>query len=88
MRFVLTGIAKVAGTHIMRADLIKLATSKGHKVDPKVAWHTDYLVTDSAKWTEKRRMANMLNTSIITTNDYIDLLGGEIELDKTLGMEG
>lgn len=82
--FVLTGIARFDGLHILRDDLIAYAKSKGHVVRGKVDIYTDYLVTDSEKMTQKRKAAEAAGCDIITTKEFIDMLGGDIELTKTM----
>lgn len=84
MRFVLTGIAKYDGMHILRDDLVAYAQEKGHYVDSRVFFGTDYLVTDSTKLTVKRKAAKSYSVPVITTEEYIELLGGDIELPRTL----
>jgi hypothetical protein len=87
MRFVMTGIAKMEGVHILRDDLIALANSKGHVVDTKVLGaYTDYLVTDSPeRLTKKRTTAAYYNIPTISTEEFVDMMGGEIELPRTMG---
>lgn len=89
MRFVLTGVAKIKGFHILRDDLIASAAAKGHHVDKRVYFGTDYLVTDLPdKMTIKRKTAKSLDVPVISTTEFIDMAcGGEVELIKTLKLD-
>lgn len=84
MRFVLTGIARYDGMHILRDDLVAYAHKHEHIVDKRVYFGTDYLVTDSANYTVKMKAAKALTIPIITTKAFIKLLGGELEIPLTL----
>lgn len=84
MRFTLTGKAMVNGLWIYRGDLMSLAHKQGHFIDGKVLWDTAYLVTDTPdRWTQKRRDANNLHVPIISTEKFIDMMGGKIEFKHT-----
>jgi len=84
--FVFTCIGQMEGMHILRADLEALAKSKGNFVKNKVTCLTDYLVTDSTIKTQKRKTADAWQIPIVTTAQFIDMMGGEIELKETLGL--
>lgn len=84
MRVVLTGIARQGDLHVLRDDLIQAAHSQNISVDAKVRTYTDYLVTDSTRKTRKRIDAEMYGVKIITTSEFIDLLGGQIEIPRTI----
>lgn len=85
MRVVLTGIARSSTLHILRDDLIASAHAQGIAVDSVVRYNTSYLITDSDKKTVKRKRAELFGVPIISTDKFIeDVLGGEIEIPRTL----
>ena len=88
MRFVLTGIARFGEMHVLRDDLIASAKDAGHYVDPRVTLATDYLITNYPdKQTRKRKDADKYGVPVISTQEFIELVGGKLELHRTLGMD-
>ncbi len=87
MRFVITGKAWVHGMWIYRDDLKALAHKQGHQVHPQIAHGVDYLVTDTPeKMTQKRRDAIEYGIPVCSSTDFLDMIGGQIELTSTLGV--
>ncbi len=87
MRFVITGKAYINGQWVYRADFERLAEKQGHYVNKVVDGFTDYLVTDHLdKWTQKRLAADWHGTKIISSEEFLDIMGGTIELTSTLGV--
>jgi NAD-dependent DNA ligase len=88
MRFVITGKAWIDGQWVYRDDLKALAQKQGHSVDNQVHYGTDYLVTDDPeRLTKKRRDAALYGIPILTSDEFLDMMGGEIELSSTLGVK-
>jgi NAD-dependent DNA ligase len=88
MRFVITGKAWISGQWVYRDDLKALAHKQGHGVDHCVLPDTDYLVTDDpGRMTQKRRDAALYGIPILTSDEFLDMMGGEIELSSTLGVK-
>jgi NAD-dependent DNA ligase len=77
MNFVFTGPAKVEGLHFERKHLIALAREKGHKVQQKMWFDTDYLVANPEslkKNTLKTRQAKLLQKKVITPAEFLKLM--------------
>ena len=79
--FAFTGPATVAGTHLVRENLINLAVSKGHRVATSLTRSVTYLVTSTPNsGSRKNRTADAYGVQRITPTEFIELLGGKIEL--------
>lgn len=70
--FVFTGTFKVDNEHVVRDLLIATLVEKGHTVQSKVTWATDYLVrsTQGGIGTVKDKTAQELGVAIISPNEF------------------
>jgi NAD-dependent DNA ligase len=70
--FVFTGTFKVDGEHVVRDLLIATLVEKGHSVQTKVTYGTDYLVQSAQGGvdTVKHKTAVKLGVPIISPNEF------------------